>query len=93
MEVAAYRIAIEAMTNSARHADASHCWVRFSVSDTLDVEVADDGTGIPSDALAGVGISSMRERAAEVGGSLSVERRGKGGTCVRASLPLGMETQ
>jgi len=54
----------------------------------LEVEVRDDGSGIPADAAAGVGMLSLRERAAELGGSASVECPDGGGTVVRAALPF-----
>lgn len=89
VEVAAYRIASEAMTNVARHAGATRCAVRFQVVDgSLLVEVVDDGRGIDPDVLAGVGLVSMRERAAELGGRHEVVCPPHGGTVVRAWLPL-----
>ena len=90
VEAAAYRIAIEAVTNAARHAAAHACLVRLGTEDGhLQVRVADDGRGLAPDVHAGVGISSMRERAAELGGSLRIESRAGGGTIVTASLPIG----
>jgi signal transduction histidine kinase len=89
VEVAAYRIALEAMTNVARHADAHRCVVRISVDGNLELEVFDDGHGLPSDFRAGVGIGSMRERAEELGGACEVEPVDGRGTRVRARLPLG----
>ncbi|MCP2338825.1 sensor histidine kinase [Actinomadura rupiterrae] len=87
-EVAAYRIVQEALTNVYRHAKASHALVRLDLSGDLDVTVRDDGVGLPRDVRAGVGLSSMRERAAELGGTCTVRRRAEGGTLVRARLPL-----
>jgi signal transduction histidine kinase len=55
----------------------------------LEVEVADDGVGIPEEAEAGVGLLSLRERAAELGGRTEVSCPEAGGTVVRAWLPLG----
>lgn len=89
VEVAAYRIAGEAMTNVARHASATSATVRLDVVDSaLLVEVADDGVGIPADAQAGVGLVGLRERAAELGGRSEVTCPPTGGTVVRAWLPL-----
>jgi signal transduction histidine kinase len=90
VEVAAYRIATEALTNVVRHAGARHCAVRLSVAGghTLVVEVTDDGLGIPSHHRPGVGLASMRERAAELLGTCTVERGPRGGTRVEARLPL-----
>jgi signal transduction histidine kinase len=89
VEVAAYRIATEAVANAVRHADAATCRVSLAVAgDDLLVEVADDGRGIDAGAVPGVGSSSMRERAAEVGGTLEIDTAPGGGTTVRTRLPL-----
>jgi signal transduction histidine kinase len=91
VEVACYRVAQEALTNVARHARANTCRVRLSVdrgAGMLEVEITDDGAGIPEERVAGVGLSSMRERAEELGGTLEVEPRPEGGTRVLACLPL-----
>jgi signal transduction histidine kinase len=91
VEVACYRIAQEALTNVARHAHAKTCRVRLSVdrdAGVLEVEITDDGAGIPEERVAGVGLSSMRERAEELGGTLEVEPESEGGTRVHARLPL-----
>jgi signal transduction histidine kinase len=89
VEVAAYRIASEALTNVAKHASATRVRVSLGRDDggALVVAVADDGAGIPPDAPAGVGLVSLRERAAELGGRCSVECPPSGGTVVRAVLP------
>jgi signal transduction histidine kinase len=89
VEVAAYRIAQEALTNVIRHARASTCRVQLSSQpDVLQLEVTDDGVGLPETCQAGVGLLSMRERAQELGGTCRVERRDVGGTRVLAWLPL-----
>ena len=88
VEVAAYRIAAEAMANVVRHAGARHCQVRISGIGGLVVEVEDDGIGFADGRGAGVGMMSMRERCTELGGSLSVERTPAGHTVVRAVLPV-----
>jgi signal transduction histidine kinase len=88
IEVAAYRIIIEAVTNVVRHADARTCTVRIERErDALILRVADDGAGIGRGAV-GVGTRSMYERAAEVGGELLVGEGPTGGTIVTASLPV-----
>ena len=90
VEVAAYRIAVEAMTNVVRHASARRCVISLAVdrSGDLQVDVADDGVGIRAHPRGGVGLPSMRERAAELGGSCSIERSPAGGTRVHALIPL-----
>jgi signal transduction histidine kinase len=89
VEVAAYRIAVEAMTNAVRHASARVCRVRLEAGSQLTVEVIDDGVGLPDVPRPGTGFESMLERAAELGGDVAVERRREGGTRVIARLPLG----
>jgi signal transduction histidine kinase len=101
VEVAAYRIVQEALTNVVRHAAARTCTVRLrldgALSDadgaacacgTLCVEVIDDGCGLPAVRQAGVGLQSMRERAAELGGVCVIEAAATGGTRVAARLPI-----
>ena len=90
VEVAAYRIVMEALNNVSRHADARNCEVRLSMneeSEMLIVEASDDGRGIGEDRKPGIGLSSMRERAEELGGSCVIEPIPSGGTRVRARLP------
>jgi signal transduction histidine kinase len=91
VEVAAYRIAAEAITNAARHSDATTCTIRL-VPDGQDllVEIADDGRGIAPERQAGVGLLSLRERAEELGGRSEVTCPPDGGTVVRAWLPLSI---
>jgi signal transduction histidine kinase len=88
VEVAAYRIICEAITNVTRHANARHCWVRIWLDGGLQLEVADDGQGISVTSPRGVGLTSMRERAEELGGDCVVTRTEEGGTRVSARLPL-----
>jgi len=76
VEVAVYRIAQEALTDVARHAHARTCHVCLSLdrdSSLLELEITDDGVGMPEGRRAGVGLSSMRERAEELGGRCDVE--------------------
>ena len=93
VEVAAYRIVLEALTNVARHASAHACSVRLVPGQDLVIEVMDDGCGFEHGARAGVGLSSMRERAAELGGECVVERAPTGGTRVWARLPRSAQCQ
>jgi signal transduction histidine kinase len=87
VEVAAYRIVMEALTNVARHSHARLCQIHLSMNDQVHIEVVDDGVGFPAKQRAGVGIASMRERVAELGGSCTIESPPEGGTRVTASLP------
>lgn len=88
IEVAIYRIASEALTNVVRHADARHCTLEITMTTgRLELRVVDDGIGITDDTGVGVGLVSMRERAAELGGTLHIESREPTGTSVHASLP------
>jgi signal transduction histidine kinase len=88
-EVAAYRIAQEALTNVVRHAAATQACVRVACApDALVVEVVDDGTGIVVPRPDGVGLGSMRSRAEEIGGSFLLDAQPGRGTRVVARLPL-----
>jgi signal transduction histidine kinase len=88
VEVAAYRIIQEALTNVVRHAAAQRCTIRLTRDDALCLEVLDDGRGLPAHYRAGVGLLAMRERAAELGGQCVIAPRAGGGTRVWAALPL-----
>jgi signal transduction histidine kinase len=91
IEVVAYRIALEAMTNVVRHARATSCVVRLWLTDALHLEITDDGIGIAPDRHAGIGLNSMRERAEELGGTCRIGLNAPGGTRVVARLPLPKE--
>ena len=88
VEVAAFRIAVEAVNNAVRHAGAHTCQVRLEIDipGRLLVEIRDDGTG-DGPWRGGVGLLAMRERAAELGGILTAGP-GPGGGTVRAYFPL-----
>jgi signal transduction histidine kinase len=91
VEVAAYRIAREALTNVVRHAEARQCLLRLYLHESvLTLEVSDDGKGIADDHRIGVGWLSMRERAVELGGRCSITRGPSGGTTVQVNFPLGV---
>lgn len=98
VEVAVYHIAREAMTNVARHAQARSCVVSLRLDPDmgrLHLEIHDDGRGLSPTARIGIGLTSMRERAAELGGDCRIEPRQPSGTnmgtSVIAWLPLGTE--
>ncbi len=113
VEVAAYRIAQEALTNVVKHARAKSCVITITLLDgsnrsddrsddfsrlpaqttkvvttSLQLEIRDEGVGLPPNRRAGVGLSSMRERTEEIGGSCIVETIPAGGTRVAARLPI-----
>jgi signal transduction histidine kinase len=89
VEVAAYRIALEALQNVAVHAHASSCVLRLSHDGSaLTVEVEDDGVGISAGHPVGLGLQSMTERATQLRGTLTADTPPGGtGTLVRATLP------
>jgi two-component system NarL family sensor kinase len=87
VEVACYRIVTEALTNVTRHAHATRCFVRLQLNHGLDVDVRDDGVGLPEGWRAGVGIASMRERVTELGGELVIAPSFPHGTRITARLP------
>ncbi len=88
VEVAAYRIGQEAIENVRKHAGAKHCEVILALADgLLELEIRDDGEGLDAARTAGVGLLAMRERAAELGGTCSIESLATGGARVRATFP------
>jgi signal transduction histidine kinase len=95
VDLAAYRIVQEALTNSARHSGGANATVRLGYRGrALELEVSDDGTPRPSGRSptqasgSGNGIAGMAERAAALGGTLQAAPRPEGGFGVRAWLPL-----
>jgi len=89
VEVAAYRIAQEALMNVARHAQAKACHIRLALDDDcLQLEITDDGLGLTETRTPGVGLRSMQERAAELGGACVIERGLHGGMRVQVRLPI-----
>jgi len=88
VEHAVYRIAQEAVANVLRHARASRLRLALHLeAETLELQVADDGCGARG-APEGRGIEGMRERARELGGTLTVRAGSTRGTLVRARIPL-----
>ena len=94
VDLAAYRIVQESLTNAARHSGAGRVSVRLSYEDEeLALAVEDDGQGKtagPAGAGGGSGIAGMTERARALGGELTAGPRPEGGFAVRARLPYGM---
>jgi len=98
VEVAVYRIVQEGLMNVAKHAAAGHCHIRLSAGEgCLTVEIEDDGQGLPIERVGnppqpalqgGVGLPSIHERAAELGGACAVGPGPDGGTRLWVSLPL-----
>jgi len=90
---AVYRALQESLTNVARHAGAKNAWVMLAAGDgTVQIEVEDDGRGIAAEDLGksrSLGLKGMRERISYLGGTLEVARAPRGGTRLRAQLPMG----
>ncbi len=96
LEVATYGIATEALANVARHTRASQVTVSLETTSApglLQLEVCDNGPGLPARVNPGVGLRSMRERAEEVGGTCEIRSTPGGGTVVRAELPIPDPTE
>ncbi len=94
VEITVFRIAQEAISNIARHAHAQHASLSLHADGTLELCIRDDGVGVPADwRSAGgghrpLGLLGMQERAALIGGSLTVEPNPPHGTCVTLRVPL-----
>jgi len=91
VETAVYRIAVEAVTNVIRHAEARECRVTLGVNGDLHLEISDDGAGLPAKYRAGVGLRAMQERAEELGGTFRIERGLGRGTRLLVKLPISAE--
>ena len=77
----------EAVSNAVRHAEATTLAVNVAIADELRIEVADNGCGVPPD-ITGSGLTNLRQRADDVGGSFTVEALPAGGTKLRWCAPL-----
>ena len=89
VELCAYRIVQEALTNALKHAGPVHAIVELRYEpDALDVRISDTGCGMPAQPGAGRGLVGMRERTALVGGRLEVGQSPQGGVRIRARLPI-----
>ncbi len=88
-EVAAFRIAAEAVHNAVKHSGATQVRVHIATDGSeLQILVEDDGVGIRPDVVPGVGLTAMRERAEELGGVLTVHSLGGHGTRIEATIGL-----
>jgi two-component system, NarL family, sensor kinase len=88
VEVAAYYILREGLSNVVRHAGAQHCQVKLCCGQDLRLTIRDDGAGLAPEYQAGVGLISMRERAAELGGACAIRTPPGGGTEIAVQFPL-----
>lgn len=96
VEVAAYRIVLEAFSNVVHHSQSTKCDITIRIEEQKTgsifcVDIRDNGQGLPDNHHAGVGIISMRERTAELGGSITIESSRRSGTLVRACMPFSEE--
>ena len=90
VDLSAYRIVQEALTNALKHAGPAQARVVVRYRpDAVELEVSDDGAGAPGALGTGHGLVGMRERVALYGGDLQAGQRGEGGWALRARLPLG----
>jgi signal transduction histidine kinase len=90
VDLSAYRVIQEALTNALRYAGPAHAWVTVRwAADSLELEIANDGRSEPGAGGGGHGLSGLRERVALVGGSVDSGPRVGGGFVVRAHLPIG----
>jgi signal transduction histidine kinase len=92
IEVAAYRIVQEAVTNAGKHSKGSYCKVTLGLEDTsLIITIADDGVGFHDNWKNGIGLHSMKERAEEVDGQFIIKNNSDEGTTIEVRLPLWTE--
>ena len=90
-EVALYRIVTEALHNVSKHAQATNCTITLAAEPaSLLLTIVDNGQGIAPNQLDGVGIQSMGERAAELGGTFNIQPAGSTGTHIEVRLPLSI---
>jgi two-component system sensor histidine kinase UhpB len=91
VQIVAYRVAQEALSNAIRHSGATHVQVRLARDNgAFELDVGDDGQGFTFDeASSGLGLPGMRERALLVNGDLQVTSRVDSGTSVRLRVPIG----
>jgi signal transduction histidine kinase len=87
-EVAIYRIVQETLTNVVKHARANTCIIRLIFDQGFCLDIEDDGIGISKNRISGVGMSSMRERAEELGGTFTSNANVDHGTHIQVRLPI-----
>jgi signal transduction histidine kinase len=97
VELACFRIAQEALTNVARHSGAKHAELTVEIEtighrDMVRLCVSDDGNGVDPARPGGLGLLTMRERAAQLGGTVTITPRAGGGTVVCATLPVASKS-
>jgi signal transduction histidine kinase len=89
LDLSAYRIVQEALTNTLRHASGAHAWVTVRYrDDALELGIVDDGNAGGNGDSGGHGVVGMRERVTLFGGEPEAGGRSDGGYAVRARLPL-----
>jgi signal transduction histidine kinase len=88
VEVAAYRIVQEGLANVVRHSGASRCQVELECGDSLHLTIRDDGNGLPDGYRPGLGLTSMQERAEELGGRCLVKAAPERGLEISAIIPM-----
>jgi signal transduction histidine kinase len=92
VEVAVFRIVKEALQNARLHGEADNCEVSIVVeTGQLELTIIDDGSGLDGNLTPGIGLVSMKERAAELGGTFVIQTHQATGTRVQVNLPLGKE--
>jgi signal transduction histidine kinase len=92
VDISAYRIVQEALTNALRHAHANEATVIVRYGDPLQLEISDDGVGVSANGGAGHGLVGMRERVSLYGGGLELDSVEGHGFRVRATLPVGHQS-
>jgi signal transduction histidine kinase len=88
VDLSAYRIVQEALTNTLKHADAEHALVHVRYGSELRIEIRDDGRTTVNGSAGGSGLIGMRERVAMLGGSISAGPMGEGGYRVSVRIPI-----
>ena len=94
VDLAAYRVIQESLTNALKYAGPAHAWVTVRwADDGLELEIANDGKSEARGRGGGHGLAGLRERVSLVGGAIEAGPRDGGGFVVNASLPLGGQTR